>query len=74
MHTLELQDAVAVGRLERVKEIVEENPGLAKSFSADGFPIAALACVFGHLAVAAYLAGKGADIHASATNGRDTLR
>ncbi|MGB2625391.1 MAG: ankyrin repeat domain-containing protein [Candidatus Acidiferrum sp.] len=67
--SLELQDAVAVGNMERVKEIVGGNPALAKSFSADGFPVLALACVFGHLAVAYYLVENGANIHASATNG-----
>ena len=67
--SLDLQDAVAVGNMERVKEIVGGNPALAKSFSADGFPVVALACVFGHLAVAYYLVKNGADIHASATNG-----
>ncbi len=66
---LELQDAVAVGRLDRVKEIVGQNPALAKSYSSDGFPVVALAAVFGHFDVALYLAEKGADINAAATNG-----
>ena len=56
---LELHDAVAVGRLERVRQIVESNPAAAKAFSPDGFPVVALACVFGHLDVGRYLAGKG---------------
>jgi uncharacterized protein len=67
---LELQDAAAVGRLDRVKEIVEESPAAqANSFSSDGFPVVALASVFGHLDVARYLTEKGADINAAATNG-----
>ncbi len=66
---LELHDAVAVGRLERVRQIVESNPAAAKAFSPDGFPVVALACVFGHLDVGRYLAGKGADVNAPATNG-----
>lgn len=67
--TLEIHDAAAVGNLERAKELVEANPMLAKAFSPDGFPVVALAAVFGHLAVARYLAERGADINASATNG-----
>jgi ankyrin repeat protein len=66
---LEIQDAAAAGRLDRVKEIVEANPALAKSFSPDGFPVVALAAVFGHLDVARYLTERGADIDAIATNG-----
>jgi len=66
---LELQDAVAVGDLARVEEIVGKNPHAAKSFSADGFPIVALACAFGHFSVAKFLAEQGADVNASATNG-----
>lgn len=67
--TLEIHDAAAVGNLERAKELVEGNPVLAKAFSPDGFPVLALAAVFGHLAVARYLTEHGADINVSATNG-----
>ena len=66
---MELPEAAASGDLERVKQFVEPNPALSKSFSSDGFPVFALACFFGHLPTARYLAEKGADIHAAATNG-----
>jgi uncharacterized protein len=66
---LELPEAAAVGRVDRVKEIVERDPTLAKSFSPDGFPVVALAAVFGHFSVARYLAEKGADLNVVATNG-----
>jgi uncharacterized protein len=66
---LELHDAAAAGKLAAVKEFVEENPALAKSYSPDGFPVVALACFFGHLDVGRYLAKKGADLNAAATNG-----
>ena len=66
---LELHEAAALGRLERVKELVESEPGQAKGYSPDGFPIMALAAVFGHVEIAEYLFGKGADINAAATNG-----
>jgi len=66
---LELHEAAAAGNLDRVKQFVEKNSALAKSFSPDGFPIFALACFFGHLDTARYLAEQGADIHAAATNG-----
>src|ERR1700726_4540386 len=66
---LEIHDAAAAGKLERVKEFVEKNFPLPKSYSPDGFPIVALACFFGHLDVARYLAEKGADLNAAASNG-----
>lgn len=67
--TFELHAAAAAGNLDRVKQIVEKNPALAKSFSPDGFPVFALACFFGHLDTARYFAHQGAEIHAVATNG-----
>jgi ankyrin repeat protein len=67
--TLELHEAAAAGNLLRVKEIVDTDPGLAKSYSPDGFPVLALAAVFGHEHVARYLHGKGSESNAIATNG-----
>ena len=67
---LELHEAAALGQLERVKELVENEPSQAKSYSPDGFPVLALATVFGYLEVAEYLFGKGADVNAAATNSR----
>jgi uncharacterized protein len=66
---LEIHDAAAAGRLDRVKELVERNPAQAKAFSPDGFPVVALAAVFGHHEVVRYLAEKGADVNAVASNG-----
>lgn len=66
---MDLAEASAAGNLSRVKQLVEIDPAAANSFSADGFPVFALACFFGHLDTARYLAEKGADIHAAATNG-----
>lgn len=67
--TLESHEAVAAGNLNRVKQLVEADPGLATSYSPDGFPLLALAAAFGHEEVARYLHGKGADLNAIATNG-----
>ncbi len=66
---LDIHDAAAAGRLARVKELVGPNPALAKAFSPDGFPVVALAAVFGHLDVTRYLAENGADVNTTATNG-----
>ena len=66
---LELHEAAAAGDLPRVKEFVERDASVAKSYSPDGFPVLALAAVFGHLETAKYLHAKGGDIGAVATNG-----
>ena len=66
---MDLAEASAAGNLSRVKQFVEATPSSANYFSPDGFPIFALACFFGHLDTARYLAEKGANIHAAATNG-----
>lgn len=66
---LDMAEASAAGLLSRVKELVESNRSAANSYSADGFPVFALACFFGHFEAARYLADNGADIHAVATNG-----
>ena len=66
--TLELHEAAAAGKLERVKEIVGARPELAKNYSPDGFPVFALAAVFGNRDVAEYLFEQGADVNAAATN------
>jgi ankyrin repeat protein len=66
---MDLAEASAAGNLSGVKQLVEASPSSANSFSPDGFPVFALACFFGHLETARYLAEKGANIHAAATNG-----
>src|SRR6516225_9383619 len=60
---LELHEAAAAGQLEHVKQIAEKDAALARSFSPDGFPILALAAVFGHKPIVEYLHIKGGDIN-----------
>jgi ankyrin repeat protein len=66
---LELHEAAAAGQLQRVKQLVEKDSALAKSYSPDGFPLFALAAVFGQREIAEYLFAKGVDVNAAATNG-----
>jgi ankyrin repeat protein len=66
---LELPEAAAVGNLGRVRELIEKNQAHADALSADGFPVVALAAFLGHLEIVQYLAARGADINAVATNG-----
>lgn len=65
---LEIYDAAASGQLARVKALIETDGNLANSFSPDGFPVLALAAVFGHIEVAKYLHETGGDVNAVSTN------
>ena len=67
--TLQLHDAAAVGNLRRVQELLGDSSATPNVFSPDGFPIVALAAVFGHLGVVRYLLSQGADVNAVSTNG-----
>lgn len=66
---LELPEVAALGNLDRVRTLIENNLAQANAFSADGFPVVALAAFLGHQEIVQYLAVHGADINAVATNG-----
>src|SRR5438132_11881655 len=59
---LELHEAAALGRLERVKQLVEEMPAEAKTYSLDGCSVFALACVLGHFEVTNFVFMSVADV------------
>src|SRR5690242_12891445 len=60
---LGLPEAAALGKLDRVRELVENNHARADSFSPDGFAVVALAAFLGHLEIVQYLAARGADVN-----------
>ena len=68
---LDLHEAAATGNLERVHQFINGNPQRAKEYSADGFPVIALAAVFGHFPLVRYLFENGAEINAAAINGTE---
>ncbi|HYH46650.1 MAG TPA: ankyrin repeat domain-containing protein [Thermoanaerobaculia bacterium] len=65
---LDLFEAAALGRLERVEELFAAEPAAASARSADGFTALHLACFFQHPATAAVLVEAGADVRAVAEN------
>lgn len=66
---LQLHDAAAVGNLARVQELLADSAANPDAFSSDGFPVIALAAVFGHLEIVRFLALRGTDINAVSSNG-----
>ncbi|HVF13954.1 MAG TPA: ankyrin repeat domain-containing protein [Acidimicrobiales bacterium] len=66
--SLDVFDAAALGRLPRLAELIDEDPGQANAWSADGFTPVGLAAFFGRPDAVKYLIGRGADVHAVARN------
>lgn len=66
--TLDIFEASALGRVDRIRQLLRDSPALASSHSPDGFPAVGLAAFFGHLEAVRTLIAAGADIHAAATN------
>ena len=65
---LNLFEACAAGRLERVEALVGAHPSLVGGYSDDGFPALGLAVFFGHESIAGMLMERGADVNAASRN------
>jgi len=65
---LDVFEASAVGRVERLRELLDENPSRANAFGDDGFQPLGLACFFGHVEAARLLLDRGADPNSLARN------
>ncbi len=65
---LDVFDAAALGRLGRLAQLVDDDPGQANAWSSDGFTPVGLAAFFGHPEAVRFLLAHGADVHAVARN------
>jgi uncharacterized protein len=65
---IDIFEAAALGRADRIKELLRPDPALASGYSPDGFPVVGLAAFFGHLDAVKTLIAAGANIHAAAKN------
>jgi ankyrin repeat protein len=66
--TLNVFEAAAFGRGDRLRELLDEDPLRANAFGDDGFHPLGLACFFGHVEAARLLLDRGADVNALSTN------
>jgi len=65
---LDVFDAAGLGLIDRLTDLVDNDPGQANAWSPDGFAPLGLAAFFGHPEAVRYLIGRGADVHAAARN------
>jgi ankyrin repeat protein len=70
---LDIFAATAIGRADRVQELLRAEAGLATAFAADGFTALQLAASFGHTAAAQVLLDCGAEVKAVARNSMQVM-
>lgn len=67
--TVDIFEAAVLGKVDRISEIVKDNPARASEYAPDGFTPVALAAFFGQPAAVKALIAAGADVNAAAKNG-----
>ena len=65
---LDVFEAAAVGRSERLRELLDEDPALANAWAEDGFQPLGLASFFGHVDAARLLVERGAEVNSASRN------
>jgi ankyrin repeat protein len=65
---LDVFEAAALGRTDRLRELLDQDPSRATAFGDDGFHPLGLACFFGHLEAAGLLLDRGAGVNVLSTN------
>ena len=66
---LNLFEACAVGKVEKVKSILKKKPVTVNDFAPDGFQPLGLASFFGHVEVVRFLLESGAEVNTPSQNG-----
>src|SRR5207253_9605208 len=65
---LDVFEAAAVGRTDRVRELLDEDASLANAWAEDGYQPLGLASFFGHVDAARLLVERGAEINSASRN------
>ena len=70
---LDIFDAAATGRVNRVRELISEDSSRANAYSVDGFQPLGLASFFGHFDVVEYLLQSGAEVNSLSKNSQQVM-
>ncbi|HMJ01114.1 MAG TPA: ankyrin repeat domain-containing protein [Gaiellaceae bacterium] len=65
---LDVFEAAASGRTDRVRELLDEDPSLANAWAEDGYQPLGLASFFGHVESARLLVDRGAEVNSTSRN------
>jgi uncharacterized protein len=65
---LDVFEAAAFGRTDRLRELLDEDPSRANAFGEDGFHPLGLACFFANVEAARLLLDRGADVNTLSKN------
>jgi ankyrin repeat protein len=65
---LDVFEAAAVGKVDRLRELLDEDSSLANAWAKDGFQPLGLASFFGHLEAARLLVERGAEVNSASRN------
>jgi ankyrin repeat protein len=65
---LDVFEAAAVGRTERLSDLLDKDPSLANAWAEDGFQPLGLASFFGHVDAARLLVERGAEVNSASRN------
>ena len=65
---LDVFEAAAVGRADRLRELLDDDPALANAWAEDGFQPLGLASFFGHVEAARLLVERGAEANSASRN------
>jgi uncharacterized protein len=70
---LDVFEAAALGKADRLRELLDEDPLLANAWAEDGFQPLGLASFFGHSEAARLLVGGGAEINSASRNDQEVM-
>jgi uncharacterized protein len=65
---LDVFEAAGIGRPDRLRELLDQDPDLANAWADDGFQPLGLASFFGHLEAAQLLVERGAEVNSASRN------
>jgi ankyrin repeat protein len=65
---LDVFEAAAVGRIERLGDLLDKDPSFANAWAEDGFQPLGLASFFGHVDAARLLVERGAEVNSASRN------